>query len=170
LPGIIGTMQANEVLKIILGFDNVLSGKLLCYNSRTTETTTLKITRSETEYEKVLANKDNIHNDFEDLSCEALVQEISVESALQLDNVQFIDVRELNEEPQLNLDSCMRIPLGILEQNLDEINSTKNTIIFCQSSSRSKTAVELLQKHNINNCYSLKGGVSVIIQQLKIKI
>ena len=42
LPGIIGSMQANEVIKIILGFDTVLSGKLYCYNAKKSQTTTLK--------------------------------------------------------------------------------------------------------------------------------
>jgi adenylyltransferase/sulfurtransferase len=68
------------------------------------------------------------------------------------------------------MENYLQIPLGTLMQNLYEINSNKNNIFFCQTGIRSKTAVELLQKHKINNCYSLKGGVSTIINQLKIKI
>ena len=46
LPGIIGSMQANEVLKIILGIGNVLSGKLLCFNALTNQTSILKVKKS----------------------------------------------------------------------------------------------------------------------------
>jgi adenylyltransferase/sulfurtransferase len=170
LPGIIGGMQANEVIKIVLDFDHVLSGKLLCYNSRTTKTSTLNITKSETEFKKVIVKKNDFKNNYQDLSCEITMPEISAETVFQLDNVQFIDVRELHEQPQLKMENCLQIPLGTLMQNLYEINSNKNNIFFCQTGIRSKTAVELLQKHKINNCYSLKGGVSTIINQLKIKI
>ena len=55
LPGIIGTMMANEVIKIILEFDQVLSGKLLCYNSRTAESSTLKINKNQSEFDKVIS-------------------------------------------------------------------------------------------------------------------
>jgi len=170
LPGIIGSMQANEVIKIILGFDNVLSGKLLCYNSRTTKTSTLNITKSETEFQNVILNKDDFKNNYQDLFFQTLIPEISAETIFQLDNVQFIDVRELHEQPQLTIENCLQIPLGTLTQNLYKISSNKNNIIFCQTGIRSKTAVELLQKHKINNCYSLKGGISTIIDKVKIKI
>ena len=46
LPGIVGTMMANEVLKIVLGFENILSGILLCYSAKTSETTSLKIIKN----------------------------------------------------------------------------------------------------------------------------
>ena len=170
LPGIIGTMQANEVIKIILGFDNVLSGKLFCYNSRTTQTSTLKIKRSDVEFEKVLARKDYFQDEPAVISCETQILEISAEDVLHMDNVQFIDVRETNEQPQLDLQNCVQIPLNQLEQKLNQIHSDNYNIIFCQTGIRSKIAVELLQKHNINNCYSLKGGATAIVEQIKIKI
>jgi len=170
LPGIIGSMQANEVIKIILGFNDVLTGKLFCYNAKTTETSTLKIKKSDAEFKKVLERKDNFQDDFITVSCEKDFNEISAEAILQMDNIQLIDVREPHEQPSFNLQNCIQIPLRNLEQNLDKINSSNTNILMCQSGVRSKTAVEILQKHNINNCYSLKGGISTIIEQLRIKI
>ena len=164
LPGIIGSMQANEVIKIILAFDNVLSGKLLCYNARTTHTSTLKINKSDIEFEKVLQRKDNFQEDNEKVSCENSVIEISAEELLKMNNIQFVDVREPNEQPSLDLQNCIQIPLKELEQNLDKINSNNTNVLFCQSGVRSRAAVEILKNHNINNCYSLKGGVSTIIE------
>ncbi len=169
LPGIIGTMQANEVIKIILGFENVLSGKLFCYNAKTIQTTILKIARSASEYDKVLASKDSFHDQNNEDFCLTQVSEISAEKALVKENIQFIDVREHNEQPRLNLPDCKQIPLGEIEKQLNEIESDNSKIIFCQSGIRSRTAVEILQTHNIANCYSLKGGVSALIEQLKLK-
>lgn len=166
LPGIIGTMQANEVIKMILGFDGVLSGKLLCYNAKTNQTTQLKITKSISEFENALHRKD----DYNEISCETQVPEISTEDALQKDHIQFIDVREYDEQPKLEFPNCIQIPLNELEQNLNQINSNNTKILFCQYGIRSKTAVEILQKHNITNCYSLKGGVIAILEHLKIDV
>ena len=170
LPGIIGTMQANEVIKIILDFENVLSGKLFCYDSRTSQTSSLKIYKSDAQFEKVLARKDNFQDDYVRVSCKTPIREISAEDVLHLDNVQFIDVREAHEQPHFTLQNCIQIPLGQLECNLNKIDNNKTNILFCQSGIRSKTAVEFLQKHNITNCYSLIDGVSTIMQHLKMKI
>jgi len=167
LPGIIGTMQANEVLKIILGFNGVLSGKLFCYNSKTSETYTLEIKRLDSEIEKVLSIKDTFQNQKFNVNCSK--KEISANDLHQFKNIQFVDVREFHEEPKVNLENCIQIPLGNLENSLEKVSTSKTKIIFCQSGIRSKTAVEILEKHNITHCFSLKEGATAIIEQLKIK-
>lgn len=170
LPGIIGTMQANEVLKIILGFNGVLSGKLFCYNSKTTGTYTLKINKSISEFEKVLSKEENFENLDYGFNCNSLINEISVKNLRQLKNVHFLDVRELHETPQLNLKNCTQIALKELETKINDIPTNKTIIAFCQSGIRSKTAAEILLKHNITNCFSLKEGAQAIIEQLKLEI
>jgi len=170
LPGIIGTMQANEVLKMILGFDNVLTGKLFCFNAMTSETITLKITKSISEIEKVMSLKELFSNQNFASFCESPVAEISIEEAFKLGNNQFIDVRELGEEPLVKFSNCIQIPLGKLEHELDQIDSEKNIILFCQTGIRSKTAVEILQKHNQHNCYSLIGGAETILAHQKLEL
>lgn len=164
LSGIIGTMQANEIIKIILGFDGVLSGKLLCYNTRTAQVSTLKISKS--EFKNITALKDS----YSLRSCKTQVKEISIEDALKKDHIQFIDVREYDEQPQLYLPNCIHIPLVTLEHNLNKINPNNTNTLICQYGISSKTAVEILQKHNIPNCYSLKGGAVAILNHLKINI
>ena len=59
LPGVIGTMQANEVLKIVLGIGDVLSGRLLCYDALTNQTSTIKLNRSDNEIQKVMSGSDD---------------------------------------------------------------------------------------------------------------
>ena len=170
LPGIIGTMQANEVLKMVLGFDTVLSGKLFCFNAMTSETITLKITKSVAEIEKVRSLKEQFSNQSFASYCKFPVAEISVEEAIKLGNNQFIDVRELGEKPIIELPNCIQIPLHTLEHELAQIDSEKNKMLFCKTGIRSKTAVEILQKHNQHNCYSLIGGAETILAHQKLEL
>lgn len=170
LPGIIGTMQANEALKIVLGFEGILSGKLLCYNAKTSETNMLKLVKSASEIEKVLAGQADFQNHDFEAFCESPVVDISAEEAFQKQNCQFIDVREFGEKPILEMPNCIQIPLNRLEQNLTKINSEKNKIVFCQVGIRSKAAIEILQKHGFDNCYNLKTGASAILEQLKLEM
>jgi adenylyltransferase/sulfurtransferase len=170
LPGIIGTMQANEVLKIILDFDNVLSGKLLCFNAKSSETVTLKISKSASEIAKILAKKASFQNQAFEAFCQSPVIDISAEEAFKLENCLFIDVREFSEKPTIEMKNSIQIPLGNLEQELNQIDSEKNKILFCQVGIRSKAAVELLQNNGFNNCYNLKSGARAILEQLKLEI
>ena len=55
LPGIIGTLQANEVLKLVLGIGKSLSGKLYCFNALTNQANTLRMSRVDSEIKKVKA-------------------------------------------------------------------------------------------------------------------
>ena len=172
LPGIIGTMQANEVLKIILELGNSLSGKLFCYNALTLENTTLTIKRSENTIQSVLNDKENFHLKTIDLNCEIEVILISMESVISENNIQLIDVREEHEEPKIDNFPVTHIPLSKLESHLDKIDQAKKKALFCQSGMRSKRAVELLQEHNILNCYSITEGASdiknIIIEHSKM--
>ena len=94
------------------------------------------------------------------------ITNISVDEArekLKDPNVQFIDVRELHEQPKIKNFNVIEIPLSVLENQLDLISRVEEKAIFCQSGIRSKTAVSILKKYHINNCYSIKEGASEII-------
>ncbi|MWW23798.1 molybdopterin-synthase adenylyltransferase MoeB [Algibacter lectus] len=167
LPGIIGTMQANEVLKIILELGNTLSGKLFCYNALTLENTTLKIKRSEIAIKSVLKDKENFHLKAINLNCEVEIISISIENVLSEKNIQFIDVRETHEQPKIDYLPVTYIPLSQLENQLDQIDITKKKAIFCQSGMRSKRAVDILLEHNILNCFSIVEGAAEIQSKIK---
>ena len=167
LPGIIGTMQANEVLKLILGIGDLLSGKVLYYNSLTTQSTTLKINRSEKEIQKVLISESFFDTLGDDLNCEVSVPSISITEAFQKQNIQLIDVREFNSNPTIEVENSIHIPLSEIEKNIDKIDSDKTKFIFCQAGIKSKRAVSILQEYNINNSLSIKEGASEIIEFIK---
>jgi adenylyltransferase/sulfurtransferase len=168
LPGIIGTMMANEVLKIILNFKHTLTGKLLCYNSKTTIFSTLRIHRNQTIIDDIL-NRTVLANEYEDSICDVSFKEISKIELSKLKNVGFIDVRENHEQPKLEISNCQVIPWSIFQTQLGLIDSSKNLVVFCQTGIRSKKAVEFLIKKGITNCFSFKGGISPLIESLKTK-
>lgn len=167
LPGIIGSMQANEVLKIILNLGDVLSGKLLCYNSQTSKTSILKINRNEKSINSVLKDKGRFCKKEINFNCEFDAGEVSITSILSKENIQFIDVRETHEQPKIETIKVTQIPLSELENNLDKIDSEKEKYLFCQSGIRSKKAVSILKAFKIENCFSIKEGAIDLINHIK---
>lgn len=162
LPGIIGTMQANEVLKIILELGTTLSGQLFCYNALTLQNSILKINRSEDTIQSVIKSKANFQENKMDFDCEIELESVSIETFISEENIQFIDIRETHEQPKIEGLHITYIPLSKLETCLNKIDLTKKKALFCQSGARSKHAVKLLQKLNINNCFSIAQGASEI--------
>ena len=164
LPAIIGSMQANEVLKIILEIKGVLTGKLSCYDAKTSNVHHIKITKNERLINEI---KNRPLKKEVSLLCTSNIQEITVEKALKKANVIFLDVREMGEEPTLKMDNYQQIPLSKISENLYEINTDSEIIVLCQGGERSKNAIQILIQNNFNNCHSLKGGAPAILAQLK---
>jgi adenylyltransferase/sulfurtransferase len=169
LPGIIGSMQANEVLKIVLQLGEVLSGKLFCYNAKTTSNYTLKVFKSHQEITQVLTRKSSFHEFDYEAFCQLGAPEITAKEALAIKNVQFIDVREVDEQPFILLENCLHIPLGNLAQNIGSIDSAKSNVLVCQTGIRSRNGVSILNQFNLENCYSLTGGASALLNHLKVE-
>ena len=150
--GIIGMFQANEVLKMVLGMGNVLSGKLLIYSMLNNE---------QQKFDFVKNNTISLSRlDFEKKYNTVL--EISATEALEhIDNpdVLLLDVRNEEELPKISLPNSIQIPLSDLEENLDQLDSNKMILVYCQSGIRSKKAVEILKKNQFLKVQSIVGGV-----------
>jgi adenylyltransferase/sulfurtransferase len=169
LPGIIGSMQANEVLKIILGIGDVLSGEIFCYNALTLQNSVIKINKSEETIQSVLKTKNNFNKTKIDFNCVSQIKVASIEDLWSEKNIQFIDVRELDEKPKIEGLEVIHIPLSQLENRLHHLDSTKTKALFCQSGIRSKRAVLLLQQHDVQNCFSIIEGASEINNKMLSK-
>jgi adenylyltransferase/sulfurtransferase len=166
LTGIIGTMMANEVIKIILKFSDVLSGVLLCYDSRTTNISKLIIDRNQSEINHII-NQTALQEIQVNTQCEPLLGEITELNNLILNQIEFIDVREKHETPKIMSLKYKQVPLGQIKEHIDIIDSNKKIVVFCQSGIRSKKAVELLRDSGITNAVSFKGGVMNMITNIK---
>ncbi len=154
LPGIIGSLQANEVLKIICGLGSVLRGKLLTFDA-------LKMQQFLINFEKTdEAKRSKLQANY-DLFCGISVptKEISLH---HLENnkkkYNLLDVREEEERAAYHIGG-IHIPLGALKYRLDEIRQDKSLVVYCKSGIRSKRAIELLRAHQVScTLINLKGG------------
>ncbi len=170
LPGIIGSLQANEVLKIILELGDVLSGKLLMYDSLSTRFSTFSVNRVDPEISKVLA----VQEDFETIDYQLLcgikpVVEILPEHALTIKNALFIDVRETHEQPKIESLHPKYIPINNLQKELNTFDNEQEIIVFCQSGVRSKKAVEIFIEHGFKHVSHIKGGAIALYEQQTLK-
>ncbi|MFV0529956.1 MAG: molybdopterin-synthase adenylyltransferase MoeB [Flavobacteriales bacterium] len=178
LPGIIGSLQANEVLKMILGLKNVLKGQLLVYSALKNTMNVFEITKNEQEIQQIKDRKTFFENTDYEVLCgvkDIFVEEITVTDFLKnidKNTAQIIDVREKEELEQdpITLDfKVEHIPLGKIQESLDRIEKEKKKIIFCQKGMRSLKAVKILRDHKIENSVSLQGGASRLFNVLMKK-
>ena len=168
LPGLIGTQQANEVIKIILEIGESLSGKLLTYDSLNNSFLTLNVKRCEEQVQKVLAEKDDFENIDYDLFCginpSIDLNEISKEELekwfAESKDFQIVDVREDWEQPRVNKENVLIAPLGKLNDFVTQISKDKKVVVICQHGIRSVAAINQLKKeHNFDNLINLKEGI-----------
>ncbi|MEZ4936833.1 MAG: HesA/MoeB/ThiF family protein [Crocinitomicaceae bacterium] len=161
LPGIIGTQQANEALKIILGIGEPLNGTLMIYSALKSDYTKLKISHSELRIPN-LTKEEFLSFDYE-YFCgipghhDGLTKQ-KFEEILAKEFV--VDVRESWEKPALNQDNVLNAPLDDLEDYIDQIPRDRKVYVVCQKGGRSKAAIEILEyEHNFDNLINVEGGL-----------
>ncbi|GAA4272887.1 HesA/MoeB/ThiF family protein [Aquimarina gracilis] len=170
LPGIIGSLQANEVIKIALGIGETLHGKLLMYDSLSTQFSTFSIHRVDAEVLKVKAITKNFENTDYDLFCGIeRIKEILAKDVFRIENCQCIDIREPHEQPKIESLNPDYIPLATLEKNISSYKKEQEIILFCQSGVRSRKAVEILQDHGFTNVSHVKGGAIALHEEQILK-
>jgi len=169
LPGLIGTHQANETLKIILGIGEVLSGKLLVLNAMDSSSVVLNVQRNQQQVDRVLNQRDQFLTTNYDQFCNGSnddIEEITVDQLMErmaTEQLQLIDVREPSEQPKLDQPNVLNYPLGELSQHAHKIDRNKPTVVFCQRGGRSIKAIkELKKEYGFNNLVSLAGGIEAL--------
>ncbi len=173
LPGIVGSLQANEVIKVITGVGEPLVGRLFLFDALRFETCILKIAKNP-DLEPITELIDYVQfcgmPDEEAAAVVKPVKEISVQNFQKLldekADFQLIDVREPHEYDIVALDGEL-IPLGDILQNAAKIKKDKQVIIHCRSGARSATAIrELEANFGFDNLYNLKGGVKAYAEEI----
>jgi len=160
LPGIIGSQQANEVIKIILGIGKVLSGRLLIYNALQSSFMEIKINKTVVE---VFNKEEFLQFDYQGY-CEGsivLEKSITLEELANLSSDIFVvDVRGVWEQPQLEIEHVLHAPLHEIADYVKEIPTDKKVYVVCQHGVRSKAAIEYLEKeYNFKNLINVEGGM-----------
>lgn len=170
LPGIIGSIQASEAVKIITGAGQPLVNKLLIFDALTVEQTIINIpNRNARNNIKSLID----YEDFCGLSQQKdkylagnqpnVMKEVTVQELKKLKDTgadfQLIDVREPHEFDICNIDGEL-IPMSEIPYNVDKIAKDKQVVIHCRSGKRSGDMLLWLEKnHGFTNLYNLKGGI-----------
>ncbi|TXB66771.1 molybdopterin-synthase adenylyltransferase MoeB [Vicingus serpentipes] len=164
LPGLIGTQQANEVLKLILNIGNPLSGKLAIYNALEASQLIIEISRNEDQI-NIAKQIDFDLYDY-DYFCgikkEKNMKEISAQelkALLKKEDIQVIDVRESYETPKIEELKALNIPMQSIPHNMDKIDRNKKVVIHCQHGIRSMHAIDFLAQNGFDNLINLTGGI-----------
>ena len=176
LPGIIGSLQALEVIKIITGVGETLSGRFYIFDALNFESRTFTIRpRSD--------NPLNGQNptitaliDYEQFCGmraveEKTLKEVTVKELydwqVRGEPFQLIDVREPHEYDIVNIGGEL-IPLASISSNSDRIDRDRKVIVHCKMGGRSARAIrELEEKFGFTNLYNLKGGILAYIEEVQ---
>ena len=165
LPGIIGSMQANETIKLITGIGEPLINQLLTYSALNNQVTIFNyesnapsatlIPRNENEFFKMNYESECITEDNR-----FVIDAEKMDELLLKNETEFIDVREFDELPLVTEFKHIKIPLGELKNKMNEL-AEKNIIFFCQSGIRSLQAVAMAAAYfgDKERFYSLQGGI-----------
>ena len=163
IPGIIGTMQATEALKIITGVGKPLTNTIISYNALDNSFYDFEIVANSTlDFPKTKAafliyNYDWFCNsNFE-------IEKISIEEFEALrdqEKITIIDVREIGELPVVDEFPFIAIPLSELENSIFQIDTENKVVVFCKSGQRSQKAIKILiEKFPDCKAFSLNGGI-----------
>jgi molybdopterin/thiamine biosynthesis adenylyltransferase/rhodanese-related sulfurtransferase len=162
LTNVMGAMKANEVLKIILEIGTVLSGKLKLYNGLNNEAQTIDFQKNEVEIKKGMVNGFSILKSKSETEIDTLLATDFYE-ILQDKKNWVIDIRESYEEPKLEMENYLSVPLSQLDDFLKNTDRKQKIILFCQNGNRSKLASDYLIKKGFTNVSHLHQGIEALV-------
>ncbi len=158
LPGIVGTLQALETVKVLTGVGEVLSGNLLLFDGLTQTSRKIQF-KARPEHKNIQKLQDSYG-----MSICAHLESIAAEQFISLwekEKLQLIDVRSTKEFEAHHIENSINIPLPELEERLHQINSKEPIYLICQSGKRSQMAYEKLQKHfPTASLFNVTGGMA----------
>jgi molybdopterin/thiamine biosynthesis adenylyltransferase/rhodanese-related sulfurtransferase len=184
LPGTIGTIQATEALKLILGIGEPLIGRLLLYNALDMSFEFVKLRKNPRcrvcgpepevteliDYEAFCGVPGRDHEEGTvgggwDITASELAERLKAGAPPGL-----LDVREPHELEISRLEGATLIPLGQLASRLSELDSAKELVVFCKAGTRSARALELLLSAGFRKVKNLKGGINAWAKEVDSKL
>src|SRR5688500_2547229 len=173
LPGTMGTIQATEALKVLLGIGDPLIGRLLLYNALDMTFDFVKLKKNPNcrvcgpnadikeliDYEEFCGVPSHDHEEGSagsnwDITVSELAERVKT------NHLKLVDVREPHELEISRLPNATNIPLGQLAARLSELDSAEDMVIFCKSGARSARGLELLVSAGFKKVKNLKGGIN----------
>jgi len=188
LPGTVGTIQATEAIKLIIGAGDALVGRLLLYDALAMTFDTVKLRKNPNclvcsdhptvteliDYEQFCGMP--MHDHQEDVGSGAgwdmTVQELKARMEINggVKNFRLIDVREPHEYEIARIPGAELIPLGTLTAHMNEFDSAQEIVLHCKSGARSGKALELLRGAGFRKLKNLKGGILAWAREIDPKV
>jgi len=181
LPGLVGVMQATEVIKLILGAGEPLIGRLLLIDALSMKFRELKLRKNPNcpvcgTHPTVTKLID--YNQFcgirgEEKPVETGVAEIQVEELKRRldakEDLFVLDVREPHEYQICNIGGHL-IPLNDLPKRVNELDSSREIVVHCKMGGRSAKAVEFLRQAGFKKVHNLTGGINAWAERVDPKV
>jgi molybdopterin/thiamine biosynthesis adenylyltransferase/rhodanese-related sulfurtransferase/molybdopterin converting factor small subunit len=176
LPGIIGSLQALEVIKVITGVGETLAGRFYIFDALNFESRTFTIRRREDnpingknptitaliDYEQFCGMRAVEEKPLKEVTAKELY-----DWQVKGEKFQLIDVREPHEYDIVNIGAEL-IPLATVAANSDKIDKDRKVVVHCKMGGRSAKAIrELEEKFGFTNLYNLKGGILAYIDEVQ---
>jgi adenylyltransferase/sulfurtransferase len=180
LPGTIGTLQATEALKLLLGIGDPLIGKLLLFDALAMSFDELRLKKNPNcricseapeitdliDYEEFCGVPGH-DVDQDRLSTEWEIEPFQVAERInQGEDLRLIDVREPHELKISQIENTQLIPLGSLASEMHTLDSAEEIILICKSGSRSAQALELLAGAGFKKLKNMRGGINAWSEQV----
>jgi molybdopterin/thiamine biosynthesis adenylyltransferase/rhodanese-related sulfurtransferase len=174
LPGTIGTLQATEALKVLLGIGEPLIGKLLLYNALDMTFDFVKLKKNPNcrvcgpnadikeliDYEEFCGVPSHDHGEEGSAGAGWDITAPELAERVKINHLKLLDVREPHELEISALPNAKNIPLGQLAARLSELDSAEDMVVFCKGGTRSARALELLVSAGFKKVKNLKGGIN----------
>ncbi len=177
LPGIIGSIQALETIKWIIGAGNSLLGRLVLFDA-------LKLRFRELELRKdpacpICGTNPSIHEliDYEAFcgigaepaynGPEITAEELRLEMSAKAGELVLIDVREPHEWDIVHIEGARLIPLNQLPERLSELDGHAEIVTHCHHGARSMKALEILKGAGFGKVRSLAGGIDAWAERVE---
>ncbi len=171
VPGIIGTIQATETIKLLVGIGTPLIGRLLLLDALTMQFRELKLRKNPAcpicgthptidhliDYEAFCGITPPPTNGESQREFEITVDELKAKLD-RGDDVFVVDVREPHEYRIVNMNGYL-IPLNDLPKRVNELDSAKEMVVHCHHGTRSARAVDLLRQVGFKKVKNLVGGI-----------
>ncbi len=170
LPGIIGTIQATEVIKIITNIGHPLNGRLLVFNALKMrfKELTLKSNPENRNIQKLIDYKSfcsevTVKNEMDCAIKSISIKELKILLKQSSKDILLIDVRNLNEHNKYSIPGSRLIPLNTIESGeaineIKNLTAKKNLYVFCKSGQRSLRALKHLNQFGIRGI-NIDGGI-----------
>lgn len=164
LAGVTGSLQANEVIKIITNIGNVNSGKLLLFNSLNNQITQLSISKNSNTFLPTSKNQILQNNYGFFCSDKFSLQKLKdLKDVLSQENSVLIDVREKDELPKISNFPIVEIPLAELFDKVELLAEFDTLVFICKSGMRSKKALtEILKIYPEKQLFHCEKGLKII--------